>query len=118
MNFILQLAVKFFLYVVFLFGLERLLKDVKLKKEGLISVAAILLLTDWLLGTLLNFLSWPFKAITLFLLSFLINWLINVVVIYVTDKLSDSLEIVSTKALLIAGAGLSMLHWIIALFLK
>ena len=113
MSLIIRILITFVVYLGLLFVLSRIFKDFKLKTGGLITVTVILLITDWALSFLLGILSWPFKLITLGMLNFLINWIINAVILWVTDKFSDDLEIQSKLTLFLAAIGLALAHYIV-----
>ena len=110
-----MIIVKSIVFGGMLYLMTRLLKDFTIAPGGLVSVTILLIVVDWVLGFVLGILSLPFKIITLGLLGFFINWIINVIIIYVTDKISDALEIRSTASLFISGGLLSLAHFVMKL---
>jgi uncharacterized membrane protein YvlD (DUF360 family) len=118
MKWLIKCLVTPFAYAGVLYLLSRIRHDFVLKPGGLVKVTGILLIIDLVLYYLLHLLVLPFQLITLFLLSFLFKWIINSIILWVTDKMTDDLEIMSIQSLLIGGAAISLMDFIITHVLK
>lgn len=93
-------------------------KNFSIRPGGLFIVTIVLLLVDYVLGTILGFVAWLPKILTLGLLNPVINWVINVIVFWTTDKLTDSLEIKSLPMLLGSGLALSLASYAVSFVLR
>lgn len=112
MGTIIRILLTWLLFTGFLFAMTQIFKDFKVKKQGFFIVGLILLVINWGLGWLLHALAFIPNVITLGIFSIIINWIINVIILWVTDKFSDQMNIGKTSTLLIAGAIFSLTQWL------
>ncbi|MCP4133290.1 MAG: hypothetical protein GY754_20140 [bacterium] len=100
------------LYAGILYALSRILDDFVLELPGLLVVTAILVGVDIILSNVLGAAGWVVNKVTFGIFSAIISWAIYTTVIWVTDKITDKLEITKTSSLLISGAVLAVVNWI------
>ena len=108
MGLLIAWLIKFLVFAGFLYILSKLFEDFILDIKGLWGVAGLLFLMDISLRYLLQVLAFPINLISFYLLNFLVVWIINIIILYVTDKISQALEIKSGVTLIISGALLSV----------
>jgi putative membrane protein len=93
--------------------LSRVVPGVRIRTAGTaIAVAIVFSILNFFLG-------WPIKALlvvpgllTLGLLFFFVPFIVNTVVLWVTDKLMGSFEIVSLRPLLVSAGAITLVNWL------
>ena len=95
------------------FALARLVPDVQVKTAGAaIVVSVVFSVLNYLLTWLIYVLLFVPALLTLGLLFFFIPFIANTVLLWLTDKLIDSFEIKSLRALLICAASITFVNWL------
>lgn len=79
--------------------------------SGAMVAALVIAIVNLILGTLLQVLSLPLNVLTCGLLSWLITWIIAAIVLWVSDKLLRSFEIVNFVSAMVAALVLAVLSW-------
>ena len=94
-------------------GLARFLPDVQVKGAGTaVIVAVVFSVLNFLLGWLIPVLLFVPAVITFGLLFLFIPFVVNTAMLWLTDKVLDSFEIKSVRALLISGGAITLVNWL------
>jgi putative membrane protein len=94
-------------------GLARLLPDVQVKGLGTAAIVAVVFsVLNFLLGWLIHVLLFVPALLTLGLLFFFIPFIVNTLMLWITDKLIESFEIKTTRALLISAGCITAVNWL------
>lgn len=96
-------------------AVARFLSDVEVKGTGsAVVVAVVFSLLNFGLGWLIKVLLFVPALLTLGLLFLFIPFIINAVMLWLTDKLIDSFEIKTGRALLICAGVISVVNWLVS----
>jgi putative membrane protein len=94
-------------------GLARFLPDIQVKSAGTaIIVALVFSVLNFFLSWLIYVVLFVPALLTLGLLFAFIPFVVNTVMLWLTDKLIDSFEIKSIRALLISGGCITLVNWL------
>jgi len=94
-------------------GLARFLPDVQVRSTGAaVIVAVVFSILNFFLGWLIHVLLFVPALLTLGLLFFFVPFIVNTMMLWLTDKLIDSFEIKSLRALLISAGGITLVNWL------
>jgi putative membrane protein len=94
-------------------GLARFLPDVQVKGAGTaVIVAVVFSVLNFLLGWLIPVLLFVPAVITFGLLFLFIPFVVNTAMLWLTDKVLDSFEIKSVRALLISAGAITLVNWL------
>ena len=94
-------------------GLARFLPDLEVKNVGTaVIVALVFSVLNFLLGWLIYVVLFVPALFTLGLLFAFIPFVVNTAMLWLTDKLIDSFEIKSVRALLISGGCITLVNWL------
>jgi putative membrane protein len=97
-------------------GIARYVPEVRIKGVGsAIIVAVVFSVLNVALGWLLRALLFVPALLTLGLLFLFIPFIVNTVMLWLTDKLIDSFEIRTVRALLTSAAVLTIVNWLVHL---
>ena len=94
-------------------AIARFLPDVEVKGIGTaVIVSVVFSVLNFLLGWTIHVLLFLPALLTLGLLFFFIPFIVNTVMLWLTDKLIDSFEIKTLRALLTSAAVITVVNWI------
>jgi len=99
--------------VVTVLAIARFLPDVEVKGIGTaVVVSVVFSVLNFLLGWAIHVLLFIPALLTLGLLFFFIPFIVNTVMLWLTDKLIDSFEIKTLRALLTSAAAITIVNWL------
>jgi putative membrane protein len=94
-------------------GIARFLPGVEVKDtKSAIIVAVVFSVLNLLLGWLLKALLFVPALLTLGLLFFFIPFIINAVLLWLTDKLIDTFELKTPRALFVSAGVITVVNWL------
>jgi putative membrane protein len=94
-------------------GLARFLPDVRVKSATTaIIVSVVFSVLNFFLGWLIHVLLFVPALLTLGLLFVVIPFIVNTVMLWITDKLIESFEIATLRALLISAGTITVVNWL------
>jgi putative membrane protein len=95
-------------------GLARFLPDVHVKSvKSAVLVAVVFSVLNFLLGWVIHAMLFVPALLTLGLLFAVIPFIVNLTMLWLTDKLIDSFEITTTRALLISAGAITLANWLL-----